>query len=393
MAQQISVYNETKSSSINKVLTYDGDKTIRVVGTNDNPWFCGKDICDILSYSNYKQALKLNVDPENKNDLKSLNSLFDLNLKPTHNEGQMIYMNEEGLYSLIFTCKLPMAKKFKKWVLKDVLPSIRKTGRYDSSRDEKVKSLETKIGELEYKLRSETERLRKTLDFNRATQQVEPTEYVYVMTTEDYQRRNKFKVGGCQTFNLVKSRISQYNSGESVTNKHFLVYLRKTHSYRSVENSIASSLMAFRENKAKELYVIRFDWLANCLDNAIDGGDGHNFYVNENRKQIVHDTINLDPVVCSPIHLEQLKITYIRAGDEPQETQLTTSKLDDDMIATIRNAIESYRSENNVVVRSKFEEYLTHTSPDVRLENKKRDVWKVVQQFGSILNPAWRFKY
>jgi prophage antirepressor-like protein len=347
MAQQISVCDETKGSSINKVLTYEGDKTIRVVGTNDNPWFCGKDVCEILQYPNSKQAIRIHVDPENKNDLKSLNSLFDLNLKPTHNEGQMIYMDEEGLYSLIFTCKLPMANKVKKWVLKDVLPSFRK----NSLRDEKVKSLETKIGELEDKIRSVSERIQKTLDFDRATHRVEPTEYVYVMTTEDYQRRNKFKVGGCQTLNLVKSRISQYNSGGGgVTNKHFLVYLRKTHSYRSVENAIASSLMAFRENKAKELYTIRFDWLANCLDNAIDGGDRHNFYVNENRKQIIHDMINMDPIVCSPIHLEQLKITYIRAGDEPQETQLTTSKLDDDMIATIRIALESYRPQPDAAI-------------------------------------------
>jgi prophage antirepressor-like protein len=349
MSQQ----NETYLNStiqIKKILTYNDTDNVKVMGTTDDPWFCGRDVCEILKYTNHKQALRIHVDPENKNNLKSLNSLFELNLKPTHNEGQVVYINEEGLYSLILACKLPMAKKFKKWVLKDVLPSIRKTGRYDSSRDEKVKSLETKIGELEYKIRSVSEQIQKTLDFDRATHRVEPTEYVYVMTTEDYQRRNKFKVGGCQTLNLVKSRLSQYNSGESVTNKHFLVYLRKTHSYRSVENAIASSLMAFRENKAKELYVIRFDWLINCLDNAIDGGDGHNFYVNENRKQIVHDTINLDPVVCSPIHLEQIKITYIRAGDEPQETQLTTSKLDDDMIATIRNAIESYRPQPDVPI-------------------------------------------
>jgi len=391
MAQQNETYLNS-SIQINKILTYNDTNNVKVMGTTDDPWFCGRDVCEILKYTNHKQALRIHVDPETKKDLKSLNSLFELNLKPTHNEGQAVYINEEGLYSLIFACKLPMAKKFKKWVLKDVLPSIRKTGRYDSSQ-ERVKSLEKKIGDLEYKLRSETVRLQKTLDFNRATKQAEPTEHVYVMTTEDYQRRNKFKVGGCQTFNLVKSRLSQYNSGESVANDHFLVYLRKTHSYRSVETTISGSLMAFRENKTKELYIIRFDWLVNCLDNAIDGGDAHNFYVNENREQIVHDTIHLEPIICPPIHLEQLKITYIRAEDEPKETQLTTSKLDDDMIAMIRNAIGSYRSENNVIVRSKFEEYLMQTIPDVRLENKKRDVWKVVQQIGTVLNPMWRFKY
>jgi len=245
-------------------------------------------------------------------------------------------------------------------------------------------------------LRSETaklkEQLRKTLDFNQATKKVEPTEYIYVVTTAQYQQTNKFKVGGCQTFELVKSRLNQYNSGESDSNSHFFVYVRKTVSYKSVEHAISGMLMGFRENKSKELYFIHFDWLVKCLDTVIDGSDAFMLYVNENREKIVEDTINKEPTISAPVHLEQIRISYIRAGEEPREVQIEGNKLDEETIKSIREAIESYQSENNIVVRSRFEEHLKNTT-SVKLEKKKRDVWKAVQKLGTAMNPMWRYKY
>jgi hypothetical protein len=152
-------------------------------------------------------------------------------------------------------------------------------------------------------------------------------------------------------------------------------------------------LNGFLENKSKELYLIHFDWLVKCLDAVIDGSTEVLLYVNENRQKILEDTINLQPTISPPIQLEQIKIAYLRAGDEPKEVQIAANKLDDETIESIREAIESYQSENNIVVRSKFEEHLKSTSPNVKLEKKKRDVWKVVQQIGSALNPMWRYKY
>ncbi|MGL5962496.1 MAG: hypothetical protein ACRCZ0_11205 [Cetobacterium sp.] len=63
-------------------------------------------------------------------------------------------------------------------------------------------------------------------------------------------------------------------------------------------------------------------------------------------------------------------------------------------IESIREAIESYEGpENNIVVRSKFEEHLKSTSPNVKIEKKKRDIWKAVQQIGAAMNSMWRYKY
>ena len=90
---------------------------IRTLLINDEPWFVGKDVTEILWYSNPSKALSDHVDEEDKLNNKSLSSLGQ--------RGGWI-INESGLYSLILSSKLPTAKKFKKWVTSEVLPSIRK---------------------------------------------------------------------------------------------------------------------------------------------------------------------------------------------------------------------------------------------------------------------------
>ena len=94
---------------------------IRTLLINDEPWFVGKDVTEILGYSNPSKALSDHVDEEDKLNNKSLSSLGQ--------RGGWI-INESGLYSLILSSKLPTAKKFKKWVTSEVLPSIRKHGVY-----------------------------------------------------------------------------------------------------------------------------------------------------------------------------------------------------------------------------------------------------------------------
>lgn len=94
---------------------------IRVLEIDNETWFVGKDITNILGYSNSSKALKDHVDDEDKLNNDSLSSLGQ--------RGGWI-INESGLYSLILSSKLPNAKKFKRWVTSEVLPTIRKHGMY-----------------------------------------------------------------------------------------------------------------------------------------------------------------------------------------------------------------------------------------------------------------------
>lgn len=95
--------------------------SIRTVEIGGEPWLVGKDVAVALGYNNPRDALKKHVDAEDKGV-----SQFTT---PSGNQ-RMTIINESGLYSLILSSKLPGAKKFKRWVTAEVLPSIRKTGSY-----------------------------------------------------------------------------------------------------------------------------------------------------------------------------------------------------------------------------------------------------------------------
>lgn len=108
---------------MNDVQIFENDKfgKVRTVEMNGEAWFVGKDVAEILGYSNPSEALADHVSDDDKLNSKTLSSLGQRG-------GWLI--NESGLYSLIFGSKLDSAKEFKHWVTSEVLPSIRKTGGY-----------------------------------------------------------------------------------------------------------------------------------------------------------------------------------------------------------------------------------------------------------------------
>ncbi|EKQ3420126.1 TPA: phage antirepressor KilAC domain-containing protein [Enterococcus faecium] len=93
---------------------------VRTILVNDEPYFVGKDVADVLGYSNPQKAIRDHVDLEDKTQNDSF----------TVNGTAVVLINESGLYSLILKSKLPSAKKFKRWVTSEVLPAIRKHGGY-----------------------------------------------------------------------------------------------------------------------------------------------------------------------------------------------------------------------------------------------------------------------
>ena len=98
---------------------------VRVVEIDTEPWFVGKDVAQMLGYTDVVHALLDHVDGEDRVNSKTQGQ-FDLELG--QRGGWLI--NESGLYSLILSSKLPTAKKFKRWVTSEVLPSVRKNGMY-----------------------------------------------------------------------------------------------------------------------------------------------------------------------------------------------------------------------------------------------------------------------
>ena len=98
--------------------------SVRTLEINGKPYFVGKDVAEILGYSNPRDALSKHVDDEDKATVAIHDGSQNRNLTT---------INESGLYSLILSSKLPNAKKFKRWVTSEVLPTLRKSGGYISN--------------------------------------------------------------------------------------------------------------------------------------------------------------------------------------------------------------------------------------------------------------------
>ncbi|RGF27450.1 BRO family protein [Faecalibacillus intestinalis] len=99
---------------------------VRSLIIGSEPWFVGKDVTNILGYKNGSRDINRHVDEEDRGSTEMVS--------PSGKQMTTI-INESGLYSLILSSKLPTAKKFKHWVTSEVLPTLRKTGRYEIPND------------------------------------------------------------------------------------------------------------------------------------------------------------------------------------------------------------------------------------------------------------------
>ncbi len=150
---------------------------IRTLMIDGQPYFVGKDVAEILGYAEPRSAVSKKVDDEDRGVAK---------METPSGVQEMTIINESGLYSLILSSKLETAKKFKRWVTSEILPSIRQTGNYISGtspysiedivreticqvvpiiikeledRTEREKQAEKEIEKLEIKVRRKIERL------------------------------------------------------------------------------------------------------------------------------------------------------------------------------------------------------------------------------------------
>lgn len=101
---------------------------VRTVVKDGEPWIVGKDVAEILEYSNTRDAIARHVDSEDKTTVVISDGGSNYKSKTT-------IINESGLYSLVLSSKMPKAKEFRRWVTSNVLPTIRRTGGYVANED------------------------------------------------------------------------------------------------------------------------------------------------------------------------------------------------------------------------------------------------------------------
>ena len=133
--------------------------SVRIIEREDEVWFVGKDVAAALGYERPTKAVKDHVDDEDKDEIPIQDSIGRSQNTPI--------INESGLYSLVLSSKLPAAKQFKRWITKEVIPSIRKTGGYFATPKTYVEALRALADAEEEKerLALENEEMKPKADF------------------------------------------------------------------------------------------------------------------------------------------------------------------------------------------------------------------------------------
>ncbi|WP_242324540.1 phage antirepressor [Faecalibaculum rodentium] len=197
---------------MNEIQTFDFDGSgIRTLTIDEEPYFVGKDVAQVLGYSNPRDAIAKHVDAEDKGVAKC---------DTLGGQQNQTVINESGLYSLILGSKLPEAKRFKRWVTSEVLPSLRRNGMY--AMDELLDNPDLAINALQ-KLKEERE-ARRQLELQ--NEQMKPkalfAEAVETSSTSiligdmaKLLRQNGVEVGQRRLFDWLRTNGWLMKTGES----------------------------------------------------------------------------------------------------------------------------------------------------------------------------------
>ena len=215
----IDIYNKTLSYNNNDI-HYEMDK-------EGNIWFKFLSIVKLLEYKSSKDILKYKVDIHHRKKLKNIRNLHNKNEQP-----HTVYINEEGLFSLLLKSKMKKAVEFQKWLITDALPKLRKYGKYevDKKTKEKIHNLNLQI---------------KILKHNLSKNKKYPEGYHVYIIEDD----KKYKIG--YTKNL-KRRLEVYNTGRA--NKAEYAYYKKTKCAREIETCMKAKLSEYLYKSNKEFY-------------------------------------------------------------------------------------------------------------------------------------------
>ena len=139
MTKIVNLDESTKNSSASSMKIFENEEfgRLSLILLNDEPMFLGKEVASVLEYSNPSKAISDHVDEEDRKVLnyKAYNDSLLSSLWTGNDFSDKVLINESGLYSLILRSNMEKAKKFKRWITSDVLPSIRKTGKYEIRKD------------------------------------------------------------------------------------------------------------------------------------------------------------------------------------------------------------------------------------------------------------------
>ncbi len=305
---------------VNKSYTYK-NKVIRTIVINEDVWFCGKDVANILGYSDLDKAVRMHVRDRNKNKLRDLIENMSAKLAGIQNYNNrdlaMIYVNEPGLYSLIMRSKLKLAEQFQDWITDEVLPSIRKLGhdKYLEQLSQQQQELEDRQKKLE---RAESMNL-KLIQSIKSEQIDRVNGHIYVATNEQYALNNHFRIGRTTS---LKARLAQYKTGRTKNDRLYYAFTCEVAQVNVLEKVIHTLLEKFKEEPSIDMYVLPWPVLEKFMHSICSTWNSN---IITPKNDLVLENIAYDgPVVVPPqLQLFQenlLTLDEPAPADEHEET-------------------------------------------------------------------------
>lgn len=221
---------------IHRTIVFNNRNIDTIIDTHMNIWFNAKEIAESLDYSRPKKVIMENIESFEKKQLKHLTN--ETNGKQPHS----IYINESGLYNLILNSRKPLAKKFKKWITSEVIPSLRKNGYYEM----KQKNISI-LSVLNKKIKA-LKKSNETLQCDLKKEKYPKGAVVYAIEYIDKDIK-KYRIGISTDFN---KRKKQYNT--HLPNNAKVVILKKTNHACKFEYCLKSQLYDFRVKNRKDFY-------------------------------------------------------------------------------------------------------------------------------------------
>lgn len=202
---------------------------LRTIIKDDEIWFVGKDVASVLGYSNPPKAIRDHVDEDDK--------LTERIVLSGQNR-EVIIINESGLYSLVLSSKLPSAKEFKRWITKEVIPSIRKYGGYIAKPLNQLDILEQSIQIMKEQQRRLEEHDNRLAKIESNIEQIKELEQINASNWRLY-------------FGSVKRKIAKYYPCLDMENPYQAI---RHEFYERLENEAHCNLNIRLKNKKERAY-------------------------------------------------------------------------------------------------------------------------------------------
>lgn len=239
-----------------QLIRFDNETITYIIDNDNNVWFTASAIANILEYSNKRQAIIDHVEAEDVMLYRDLKMYVDV--VPHNAQDNTVYISEPGLYYLIFASHMPKARKFRRWILREVIPAIRKQGEYKLNRNAQQKI---------HKLNETVEELRNQVlvyKNNNKKRFFEHGGYIYIVRPID-SKDDLFKVG--KTNNL-KNRLKTYNT--TVPNDIELLFYIKVDNIHAVEKCVKAVMDSYQYRHNKEYYECSLKTLKQAITSCND---------------------------------------------------------------------------------------------------------------------------